>query len=302
MLTLPTVTRDGCSLAASAPTQPVLPVGEADRKQRRPGRHDEPPARSPMAAERPVAGEHERRRDEREPAGADDLQPDPGQRFAHRPFAASARAEPMGWRTMRESAPFDRLDHVGWALGYNMERDRELLDLLNGALLVAGKALYLATHFERNLQFVLRTMDLVNGDDPLRTLEDALVNPPKDKLLGPTLRDLERTALNDDTNPFPVLERARAARNFIAHEGGFPASLWSIRRESVHDHVAALHSAVVDLVAGDNIVSKWVYGIEEPREPPPLHLVAAYPRMVEEWVFGSFWKDFGGGPDRAEQT
>jgi hypothetical protein len=56
------------------------------------------------------------------------------------------------------------------------------------------------------------------------------------------------------------------------------------------------------LVAGDNIVSKWVYGIEEPREPAPLHLIAAYPRMVEEWVFGSFWQDFGGGPDHAEQT
>jgi hypothetical protein len=191
---------------------------------------------------------------------------------------------------------------MGWAVGYRMERDPELLDLLNGSLLVAGKALYLATHFEKNLQFVLRIMNLVNEDDPLRALEESLVNPPKDKLLGRALRDLKRTGLDDNTNPFPVLEKARAARNFIAHEGGIPVFLWSIRRQSVHDHVTALHSAVVDLVAGDNIVSKWVYGIEEPREPLPLHLIDAYPHMVEEWVFGPFWEKFGGRPDHVEQT
>lgn len=84
-----------------------------------------------------------------------------------------------------------------------------------------------------------------------------------------------------------VLDRARSARNFIAHEGADVGSVWA-RPDVILRHVVKLRAAVADLVAGDNVVSEWVYGLEEPHQSVPRDLIEAYPAMIDDWVFSHF--------------
>ncbi|MGW1762340.1 hypothetical protein [Streptomyces mirabilis] len=42
-----------------------------------------------------------------------------------------------------------------------------------------------------------------------------------------------------------------------------------------------------DLAHGDNIISQWCYGLDEPHELPPTDWIKCYPETVDTWVFGS---------------
>ncbi|MET7305263.1 hypothetical protein [Embleya sp. NPDC005575] len=64
--------------------------------------------------------------------------------------------------------------------------------------------------------------------------------------------------------------------------------MWSASRRHLIEHARRLRGAVADLAAGDNLISQWCFGIEEPGEPQPRHLIDAYPAMVDAWVFGHF--------------
>ena len=168
-------------------------------------------------------------------------------------------------------------------MGYMKPREPELLD---AAFLSAGRALHLAGAFESKCRYVLRIVNLVSAmqADPVKDLMDAIAAAPADKLLGPTLRDLTNTL---PTLPVIVLDKARLARNFIAHEGANMGSVWA-RPDDILRHVVRLRAAVAGLVPGDNVVSEWVYGLEEPHQSVPRDLIKAYPAMIDDWVFSHF--------------
>ncbi|MFJ5938541.1 hypothetical protein [Streptomyces sp. NPDC093071] len=84
-----------------------------------------------------------------------------------------------------------------------------------------------------------------------------------------------------------TLHKARKARNFIAHEGGAIGPVWSADSDRILRHAAKLRVAVTDLARGDNIISQWCHGLDEPHQPPPADWIRHYPETVDAWVFGS---------------
>lgn len=172
---------------------------------------------------------------------------------------------------------------MGWSLNYQPTREPELLDEF---LLIAGKALYLATSFEAKCRYVLRIAKLADHfekrDDASATIELAKVL--KDKMLCATIKELKGFS-DIGSSDVQLLEKAKDARNYIAHEcasfgpvSGIPAKAISARLEELRGHL-------VSLVAGDNVVSRWVYEIEE-KEPAPQEIQKTYLERVERWVFG----------------
>ena len=174
---------------------------------------------------------------------------------------------------------------MSWSLSHQSVRNPELADAF---LLAAGKALYLANAFEGKCKYVLRMFNLVEAidADPVLTLEQAIAALPQDKMLGGTLQNILRRSVGDDSSTSALLDKARSARNFVAHEGAAVGAIWDLRKKTIVQSTSLLRSAVGDLAAGDNVVSSWCYEISE-REPAPQMLKAAYPAMLDEWVFSS---------------
>lgn len=81
-----------------------------------------------------------------------------------------------------------------------------------------------------------------------------------------------------------MLEKARDARNFIAHEGAAFGYVFAAKEQQIRQHLTKLRTAVSDLAKGDNVVSQWVFEIEE-KDPVPASMAASYPVLVDTWVF-----------------
>ncbi|MET9463170.1 hypothetical protein ABZY05_50925 [Streptomyces canus] len=96
-----------------------------------------------------------------------------------------------------------------------------------------------------------------------------------------------------------LLHAAKEARNFIAHQGAGAGYVSDLTRDSILTHASRLRTAVADLARGDNIVSTWCHGTEEPREPAPQHLIDAYPKLIDAWVFGTFGSLLDPAPTRS---
>lgn len=189
---------------------------------------------------------------------------------------------------------------MGWSVGYRPPAEADLIDEI---LLAAGKALYLANVFEAKCKAVLRAADFVQiaEADPVQSLEEVAARLPRPKMLDATLRDLSsRLGIDMSGQQSSALTKARLARNYIAHEGA--AAIGDLGSYNVPGMLGALRrlrAAVADLANGDNIVSAWVYQIEEPREPLPS-IPADYLALVDRWVFGHVppeWLDTSSEPD-----
>jgi len=171
---------------------------------------------------------------------------------------------------------------MGWSLDYHAPKEPLLLDRL---FLAAGRALYLASSFEAKCQWVLRIVKIADyhkatGDSSATA---ALARALKDKTLGLTIRDLHSAApLNE--NDLATFERARDARNYIAHESAQVGLLSSASSKTINEKIARLKVEVEALTAADNVISTWTYEIEE-KVPAPQGIQDAYPGWVIEWVF-----------------
>lgn len=174
---------------------------------------------------------------------------------------------------------------MSWSLSLLATREPELLDAL---FLSAGRALHLANSYEGKCQYVLRIGNLITAHqaDPALTLEEAIAAVPADKLLGGTLHTLATHAMGQ-TMDMNTLHKAREARNFIAHESASIGYMWSANSDRILRHAVKLRAAVKDLAHGDNIISQWCHGLEEPHELPPADWIKCYPETVDAWVFGS---------------
>lgn len=171
---------------------------------------------------------------------------------------------------------------MGWSLSLQQPLEPELCDAV---LFAGGKALYIANAFEKKCQFVLRIANLESFilNKPQASLADAIAALAKDKMLHSTLVDLSKFPQVQPSD-LTALERAKDGRNFIAHEGALFGMIWEARRRDIEEHVEKLRNAVRGLAEGDNVVSGWVYQIEE-KERPPVLFVSGYPEMLEAWVF-----------------
>lgn len=172
---------------------------------------------------------------------------------------------------------------MGWSLDY---QNLKYPDQLNKFLLAVGKALYLANAFEYKCQYVLRLGKLVKHIKEGKDFDAALTltNKMKDKVLGPTLSELGRFPEFNEKD-IALLDRAREARNFIAHKGAF-ISLGT-GSKYLQEHLNKLKKEVIALVPGDNLISVWIYEIQE-KEAAPSGIQKAYPKWVEKWVFGDY--------------
>lgn len=180
---------------------------------------------------------------------------------------------------------------MNWCLGWQPPPESELIDAV---LLAAGRALYVCNRFEANCRLVLRSMQIVDKliADPVDSVEETFTNLPNPKMLGGALELIEAKAdLWEVTEEnLAILKKGKDDRNAIAHEGAYVGSLYSVKSQKLIDSVARLRSAVADVAAGDNIVSTWLYKIEEPREPVP-YIRVNYSDLIDEWVFGHFFDD-----------
>ncbi len=172
---------------------------------------------------------------------------------------------------------------MGWSIGYQPVREPELIDAY---LLAVGKALYIASGFEKKCQWVLRIFKLVanyEADPNLDTFE-AFAAALKDSLLGPTL--LSMATFDGTAVEIGILNAGKDARNFIAHEAAALGHLSNIRARQIDEAITKLTQKLDALIAADNLISKWVYEIEE-KEPAPSFIQHQYPAVVKAWILES---------------
>lgn len=170
-----------------------------------------------------------------------------------------------------------------WSLDYIPPKEPEKLDAL---FLAAGRALYLANEFESKCRWVL-LIDVMETHykatgDASATVE--LARAVKQEMLGTTIRKLHECT-EFTSGDLETLERARDARNYIAHDSTQVGPLSSASTETITKKLSQLAITVQALIAGDNLVSRWIYEMSE-MEPAPSEIQQAYPSWVLEWVFG----------------
>ncbi|MDO8434617.1 MAG: hypothetical protein Q7S58_19650 [Candidatus Binatus sp.] len=172
---------------------------------------------------------------------------------------------------------------MSWSLGY---RPIEAQAALDGYFLSLGKALYIATAFEAKVQYVLRIAKLIDFAEQTPDHESVMSfgKALRDKNLGATLRELglrDHICAEDASN----LDRARNARNYIAHEAAHIGTVYDVNDKLFSETRETLRTQLEALIKGDNLISSWVYEIEE-REPAPEGIQQDYHDLVTRWVFG----------------
>jgi hypothetical protein len=172
---------------------------------------------------------------------------------------------------------------MSWIIGCLPPKEPELLEFF---FTVLGRALYAANAFEGKCRHILQLIRFVNlynqtGDaDATFQLAAAL----KDKVLAGTIAEIHSN-VTFRADEIGLLEKARDARNFIAHEGGQIGSIVYASERTIYEQLDVLRSRVKELAKGDNVASKWEYGICE-KEPTPYGIYELYPAALEEWIFG----------------
>jgi hypothetical protein len=184
------------------------------------------------------------------------------------------------------------------SIGYRPPPESDLIDEI---LLAAGKALYLANDFEAKCKSVLLVAYTEEAlkTDPVGFLQEELMRKhlsaklPPQKKLHQILQDLKTVPPGTRERENLALERAKIARNYIAHEAA--GAIGDLESRTVRNKLAALrklYAAVIDLANGYYIASVWVHQIEDPRVS--FWSSADNLAWVEHWVFGhmpSEWLD-----------
>jgi len=169
---------------------------------------------------------------------------------------------------------------MSWSLTLVVPEEPELLDLFFTAV---GKSLYLSNGFEYKCSYLLRFIKIsehyfqTNDADATHELAQAL----DDTMLGKSiagLKDFPEFSAAD----IALLHRGREARNFIAHEGAALGGI-AVRGKHIIENIMKIRPVVTDLAHADNLVSRWLYEIEEQQQA--TEMVQNYPVWVDRWVF-----------------
>lgn len=174
---------------------------------------------------------------------------------------------------------------MAWSIGHLPISEYKSIDRF---LLACGKALYVANGFEMKCRSFLRVANLADLLEDGRDIDSAILicNAIKDKMLNATLSEIREYHIDENDADALILEAAKNARNFIAHEVAWLGPLFSISSTTLESRISALANAVSDLALGDNLVSGWLYELEE-REPAPRTIHNEYPKWIQKWIFGA---------------
>jgi hypothetical protein len=144
---------------------------------------------------------------------------------------------------------------MSWTLNHQQVTQPELLDAF---FLAAGKDLCFANAFEAKCKYILRMINLTEYSSSGGDISESatLAKLFKSKQLGLTIKGVG-TFPDFSPEDIALIERAKDARNFVAHGSAFLA--WPItttRARFIHERINQLRSEVGHLVVGDNLVSR----------------------------------------------
>jgi hypothetical protein len=171
-----------------------------------------------------------------------------------------------------------------WTLDYRSPEDRDLLDEF---CLSVGRALCLASNFESKCRHIYWLMSLVDGVQAGNDFDGASALVETLKIDSKPLQRVidvlgnRGTTLADDAD---TLMNAKNSRNFIAHKAAEIGPVSSASGRHLVKMASALYPHVVNVAAGDNLVSSWLYEISE-REPAPRGIRETYRSKVVEWIY-----------------
>lgn len=149
-----------------------------------------------------------------------------------------------------------------------------------------GRALTLAHHYEAVTKSILGwfLLSMKVKDKQLNTADDMVnfLNGFKTPMLGGTIKDLGMN-FSISKDDIDNLNRAKNARNYIAHEATTPIWASSNSAKFIKAEFAVYLEHVKALAKGDNIVSGWHYMFEE-KEPLLPGLTNEYEQEIISWV------------------
>lgn len=171
---------------------------------------------------------------------------------------------------------------MGWSLDRLPPIEPDLQDRF---FLTVGRALYLASEFERKCKWLLRIAKIANHVRETQEFDGTLkfMEALKDPMLRPTIEKLQGFK-GFDGEEVKLAENAAVARNHIAHEAARIGPLSAAGELALGSSIDDLRSHVRALAEGDNLVSTWVYEVSE-KEPAPVGIQRSYVAKVETWVF-----------------
>ena len=169
---------------------------------------------------------------------------------------------------------------MGWSLEHRSLQESQFID---SYFLAIGKALYLATEFEGKCLYILQLLTILQIYKRTKDASLSLSQTVKSRFLNKTITGLSKSSLVKKKH-LDVLHQAREARNYIAHESGKIGPLFSVTPKEVRGYLKRLQGSIDDLANGDNLVSTWIYEIEN-KEPAPS-FQRLYPKMIRRWIFG----------------
>lgn len=172
---------------------------------------------------------------------------------------------------------------MSWSLDFHAPREPELLDTF---LLALGKALYLACSFEAKCRWVLQVAVMADHFEATGDWQAArdLARALEGRRLGGAIKGLASLP-EVVAGDIALLDRAREARNAIAHSIAELGPVSGISASTLVERTERLREEVAALVVGDNLVSRWCYEIEE-KEHAPMEIQERYPEWVTDWLWG----------------
>ena len=179
---------------------------------------------------------------------------------------------------------------MAWSLDYRSPMESALLD---DFFTISGKALYLATAFEDKCKYLLFYFKLADHYKETGDVHASLdlANGLRGLLLGQTIKKIHTLDGIDDED-IKKIERAKEARNFIVHESTLIGTLILSKDtiKAIEEKNDRLRDELEYLTIGDNLVSQWLYEIQE-KEPAPRELCLLYSNLVHRWVFKELSND-----------
>lgn len=164
-------------------------------------------------------------------------------------------------------------------------RTDEFLDIHDCYLAAVGRGLLLAQNFEENCKYVLLIWDLgdafksgvISNAGELPAYSNLLLK----RFLGPVVKRFG-SKYGIKPEQYKVLEKARNARNYLAHEGATPC-LYYRHPEAITEALPLFKRSIGELAEGDNLVSGWSYMIQE-KELPPYRIKQQYCDQITAYI------------------
>lgn len=175
---------------------------------------------------------------------------------------------------------------MGWSIGVGGAPQEKELDVF---FKTVGKALWFAQEYEHKCLYVAQIAKLENkikNNPSITDFISLLENTQEEKRLHQAIVLLGKEISEDEIS---LLLKAKDARNFIAHEVAQIGRLYGIRkgnlRQILTEKTDALRAHLKVLVAGDNLVSSWVYFLEESKAGYVPEIAKSYERQITNWIF-----------------